>query len=278
MKPFISDYSSHQEHLSTLTESYSSLVSLSKSINPGESNRVKYLIKKVQCDYLMKTLEDINKSIIYGLNNKLYTVCEALSRIAIEYAINMMFILEGENHERSKSLLKHYITKSKEKAKKWLNYSERVNDIKGIKHANSKLNYLNDLARENKDLVGKGVKGWKDARQRFSDVGHEHMYHILFSSASDSVHSASEDIFNLTMTESLPATMRETAHHGIYAEKVSFAYYLSANALLFFAESLARLAAVMEENEVENEIICIGKELSGIIQSHQDVTDLYERS
>lgn len=260
----------HEKHLAILEQCYEELYSLSNKLNPGESDVLKYTIKKLQIQYILKAIAEINKCIVASLKWQCFTVSEALSRIAIEHSVNLMFVLDGEEHDRSKSFLKHYIVKSKEKAQKWLDYSNKSNDHGAIEAAKSKISYLEILSNNNKGLVGKDVKGWKDARQRFAEVGVEKLYHVLFASSSDSIHSLSEDIFNLTIIETQHESMGRIAYKGFLAEKLSFAYYLSANSLSFFAEALHRLACYMGENAIANEAVVTGEKLVKVIKEHNE--------
>jgi hypothetical protein len=279
LKNFIDTHFENRNQLSVMEETYNTLSNICTKLNAGESKHLKFLIKRLHCTYLLYTLSEINKGIIQSLKEDLFTVVECLSRVSIEHSVNLMYILDDEGNERSKSLLKHYLTDSKKKAEKWLFFSEKIDDKESLQCAKDKIHHLNNILKHNPNLVDKDVKGWKNARQRFAELELEHHYHTLFASSSDSIHSLSEDMFNLFWIENLPEIIRKRAFLEVQAEKLSFAYYLAANSLLFFAGTLLRVSILINEDEIKEATEVIVEKLKKMVIAHNKLTsDFYKVS
>lgn len=272
------EHSEHKSHLPTLIGIQKKLYEQCRVLDISNCKNLKYVILKKQCDYLLQSIAEMNQGIILCLENGLYSSVESLSRIAIEHAVNLIYIVEGEEHQRAKSLLKHYVIDTKKRAERWLVYSTKHGDEKAVEKAELKLEYLKEVSDLNPSLVKKNVKGWPDARARFRETGLESLYHVLFSSASDSVHSLSEDIFNLTIIENFPDSSKDSGLIGFISEKTSFAFYLATNSLGLFSEAAARLASRMEDKLVLNKIIEVAPEINLLVAEHESLMDGYHEN
>ncbi|MNR20063.1 hypothetical protein D3C85_1368870 [compost metagenome] len=63
--------------------------------------------------------------------------------------------------------------------------------------------------------------------------------------------------------------------NSIGAEKTSFAYYLATNAVLLYAEAIQRLAAKLENADIEDSVFEAKKTLWQLISEHESLTDEY---
>lgn len=278
LSKFSDEHSEHKCHLPALIEIHKKVYEYCAALDISNCKSLKYLILKKQCDYLLQSVAELNQGIILCLESKLYSSVESLSRIAIEHAVNLIYIVEGEEHQRAKSLLKHYVIDTKKRAERWLVYSTKHDDEKATAKAELKLEYIKEISELNPSLIKKDVKGWPDARARFRETGLESLYHVLFSSASDSVHSLSEDIFNLTIIENFPESAKDSGLIGFISEKTSFAFYLATNSLGLFAEAAARLASRMEDELVLEKLIEVSPEINLLVAEHESLTDSYHEN
>ena len=272
---FTKEHESHESHLEVMAEARDEIYEECKKLPIGDSEILRYVALKSQCEYFLFSISEITKSLMLSLENNCYSSAEALARISVEYSINLIYVVEGEGHDRAKSLLKNYLLESKRKTDKWKSYVASEGNEKSVEMANSKLDYLDALQSLHPELVDKNIKGWPDARTRFEKVGLESLYHTIFASASDSVHSLSEDAFNIMIVESGPEEAKKAAADAVFAEKRSFAFYLASWAILCFAEAAARLASEMGESQTGERIEQVTSKVGKLIEEHEALSEKY---
>ncbi len=72
---------------------------------------------------------------------------------------------------------------------------------------------------------------------------------MLFTPASDSIHSFSNDILNRFLIEKSPLNDAEKAEHfeEQRAEKISFAFYLATHSVMFYCVAASHIAERAED-------------------------------
>lgn len=168
---FTKAHSQHTSSLQDLELAYEQICITCASLHIGDSQHIKYLIKKIQCEYLLAKAIEINKIILESAKQRMFTAVEALSRIAIEYAVNIIYITEGEDHFRAKSLLQHYIDDSMRRAKAWKKHAEESGDSEAISAACWKMQYLESIFMQTGLGLNKAVSKWPGAKDRFKAIG-----------------------------------------------------------------------------------------------------------
>lgn len=274
---FIKEHGDHKSHLPRLRIFYKQLRELANRLNISNNPGIKPRIKSISCAHLLSSLEEMNRGILNNLETGLYSVVEALSRVAIEHSVNLIYLVEDPGHTRSVSLLKHHLDGSRKRALRWKEYAENTNMENDVHIAKEKLASIENQYLCLSDVLDETIPSWPiNVRERFSLAGLEYSYHVLFSSASDSVHSLSEDIFNLTFVETI-ALEKDRANMalGLTAEKMSFAIYLAANAICFYGEAIMRIARCVEDLEIQKDIRLVGTKLQAILSEHNNLTASY---
>lgn len=264
----------HKNHLPTLNSCLEKVTKGARDLQVGQDNPLPFILK-VETETLLHIVADLNNSLLLSLSNGLYSSVEALSRVALENTINLVYINEEDDTRRAKSLLKSYLTTSRDRGEKWLDFAVLTKDEGSEQRARAffdNLKFVKDLLPLFRDPK---VKGWSDARARFKAVGLENLYHILYAPTCNSVHSFSEDIYNQMLLEYTAPEFKLEIFKSIEAEKTSFAYYLATNAVLLYADAVQRLAAKLENNDVEDSVFEVEGTLWGLIKEHESLTDEY---
>jgi hypothetical protein len=258
----------HREAISQLANEISANVMPTSELVRGA--------RRIHFGYALQALDEVTIAAQMTLTAGCYSVAEALSRIIFEQAINLMYIAEDQSKSRLTALLKHYITDARRRAKNWEGSSAHLKDELGVIGARKKIEYL-DAIRAGNDWYKK-APGWPEARRRFFETGFEHQYHLLFSSASDSVHSLAQDVFNLVVAQSYPDDVRPHALKAFQVEKASFAIYLVINAYLFYAYAVLRVTGALKDSTSKDHLEEIARNLGAMSNEHDALTSrMYER-
>lgn len=266
---YTKDFIAHQRHLRELGEFQRKISETLYEVNLDEKGDFK-LSTKVCCYKVANVVTDLNNGILQSLKIKSYSAAEALSRTSLENSINLILFSDDKSSARPKSFLLGYLNKTLDNARKWHKYG--VNND----HADSA---KRGLELEKSFLVLKsmfgdleqGTKGWPDAYSRFEQAGHALFYHVLFSSASDSTHGFGSDVFNQLLGELVPCQDDEklTYFKRTKAEKISFAYYLATNAVLFYCAAASRIAARAEDLAAFDKFVIIASALESMLSEHE---------
>lgn len=273
----IKDFSDdHAEHLLTIPMIGEFRDSIARFVDHAKDDsepRGKLLqtSKQVHCVYALKTLNEMTQAAQASLVSHCFTAAEALSRIIFEQAVNFIYILNDDGVNRLRALLKHYVEDSRRRAINWAKSSSQLLDQRGENRAMEKLKYLDSIRRGNDSWYTK-TPGWPDARRRFVETGCEHQYHLLFASASDSVHSLAEDIFNLILWDGYPTEIKPAALEAIKIEKASFAVYMVTNAFAFYGNAALNFARELGNSYAIDGISEAMEKLASIVNSHDDLT------
>lgn len=241
-------------------------LALSTSNHPN----IKYTVQRVQYQFHLQRISEINCSLTLCLKKELYTATEALSRISLESTVNFLYLLGEKENERASGVIKGYLKKNRYKAKKWLEHSLKEKDEDGAKHASRLLEAMEyglSALRHRKD---RQPKMWPESiKQKFAAVGLEGAYLTLFSSSSDSVHAGAEDIYNRNLVELLEEEEKEEAVKVIVAERVSFAIYLAICSIEYSAEALYGFCDKINEKELMKPLSELKKELKELHMQHE---------
>ena len=159
---FRQQHSAHLSHLPSLEEAYGSICAICATLRVGDSPQLKYLIKKIQCRYLLEQLVQVNKAVLESAKGGNFTVVEALSRIAIEHAVNIIYVAEDEAHARAQSLLHHHVDGCHSRATAWKKYAVESGDEEALSIADRKIEQLNGFAFHSQSTVG-SVDKWPSA-------------------------------------------------------------------------------------------------------------------
>ncbi|MEJ8680044.1 DUF5677 domain-containing protein [Plesiomonas shigelloides] len=279
MDKLIKEYSSvhfaHLEHISKLSEVVDTLSELSRQLDIDAISS--YLIPKIQIDYLIRSSVEIINSLKICTVSKHFSSVEALSRISLEMSVNLRLLIRDDVRDTSKSLVRSYLKSKESTIKKWLKFSEKENDKEAQACANTILSSIYNLKKIIPWVEVHGKDTWpKTIRDKFTLVGEEGMYLTAFASASDSVHSLSEDIFNLTIIA--VAYPEDPAEHldAINAEKASFSIYLYILAISFYFNTLSALIDKFDLKVNEDEIEKCFKTLNAVKDIHHNDFNKYK--
>jgi hypothetical protein len=243
-----------------------------KLLDIDKSEDIKSLIQRIQIRYFLKSVIETNDSIDYCIRSGHYSTVEALSRISIEMSVNLMYVMGGKGNERSKGLIKHYLSKRKNNAKEWAAVAEE-NELKESKFAAEEIISLIDYrASTAEELIKPPIEGWLiSSQKKFKSVGCEESYATLFASASDAIHSRSEDIFNLTSCIPFSPKVRSHMVKNIQFEKASFAVYLFICSAIFQYNSYISLCAKANLEQHQPEILLsLGEKLATLNLIHEN--------
>lgn len=253
LNKFVSDHASHINQIGDISSAIQTLSELTDAFNIDESKVITYLVQKIQIRYFLDSISETNKSISLCLTAKHYSSVEALARISIEMSINLMYILNGEDHRRSKGLIKYYLEKRKSNAKSWSTVASRDGMLSAQAAADSLISHLNEMEINIAGLLKDPIETWpKSIREKFVKTGYEESYTTLFASGSDSIHLQSENIFNLTTCIGIPFEYRREAIDMLRIEKESYAIYMAISATAFQYNAYI---TTLEKSELEEERI-----------------------
>nr|WP_240160258.1 DUF5677 domain-containing protein [Pseudomonas proteolytica] len=229
---------------------------------------------KVCCYTTAEIIEDVNHAILQSLKIGSYSAAESLSRTSLENAINLIFYKNDRTSNRPKSILLNYFERARKGARNWLRHALQSSDAESIERSTEFDESLDVFRALFGDLDTKGVKGWPDAAARFRDAGYEHFYHVLFTPASDSIHSFSNDIFNRFLVEKSPLSDAEKAERleEQKAEKISFAFYLATHSVMFYCVAASHIAVRAEDKTASDRLVTIGEEIQAMLAEHEAVT------
>lgn len=270
---FTKPHLEHKRHLPALVQMQNKIDEVLHSVSLDEAGAFKF-VSKVCCYTTAGIISDLNRAILQSLKIGSYSAVEALSRTSLENSINLMLFSKDQTSSRPKSILLNFFKTSKIRAKKWHRYARENNNVESIERSSDFDQSLDFLISLFGDLDPKTVKGWPDVYSRFKDAGYEHFYHTLFAPASDSTHSFSNDIFNRFLGERLAGSEEEKREYleGQLAEKVSFAYYLATNSILFHCAAASHIAERAKDEDASDKFHIIGKALEAIIVEHEALT------
>lgn len=262
---------SHLEHVSVVVKLFAQiseeLSNLKLKTSETEIIQTKLVINRIYTANI-----ELVESMVANLLDKNYTSVEILSRVISEYSVNIIYILEDDSTKRTKSLLKNYLNYHTKKIRNW-NNSHRRNKIE--------CNTSEVLAKRAPDMENiwtsllqlRAVSNWPNARKRFLICGFEEEYITIYGSASEAVHSLSEDIFNYVATHLDVGGDFDIRQKFVELERISFSIYLALCSLRLFLFSFMSIADKKEKNyeSIEN----VFREIEKLIALHNNEIEEY---
>lgn len=274
---FARRHEEHKDQLGVLVECQLRIYQVLRTVDLKAAGEYKF-VSKVACYVMAENIDQINHGMLRSLEINCYSAVESLARVSIENSINLMYVTMDKDSRKPRSLIKSYLTSSRKRATHWLNYAKTIGDSKYLERAQVFSDHIDGLSGVFKDIDDSDAYShWPDARSRFKCVGLEAFYHVLFAPTSDSVHGFSEDIFNNLLVE-LSDNDLEVKHailNAQKAEKLSFAYYVTTNAILFFCDAAHRICCRSASEVQSEELERIALKLNNVIAIHEGLTDKY---
>ncbi|WP_262911747.1 DUF5677 domain-containing protein [Joostella atrarenae] len=165
--------------------------------------------------------------------------------------------------------MNNYIKHHKNKVRKWNDFNAKNSlDIDFSKKVGSDFEPMEKMMNDSFDL--KSHK-WPNARDRFKSCNLENEYLTLFSSASDSIHSGSEDTFNYLQSFVIgDSDIGKSVRKFHLFEKMSFSIYMGLNSLRFLLHSLLLLSEKIELNEIFKSLEKIYFKTGDLLKIHDD--------
>lgn len=235
---FTNTHIGHIQDLPHLSEAVDSIEKICSDLNLDEATT--YLIPKVQLNYIFEAIIETLHSIDMCAKAGHFSTVEALSRIAVEMSANARFLYYGDLRERSKCLVQHYVKSKESSTKKWLEFATHNESTDSIAAAQSVQATINEWKIHIPWINQTSSEKWPNTiRDKFVAIDEEEAYLTVFSSASDSVHSLSEDIFNQSIAATLSSNGAPSQIEAMQAEKASFAIYLYAYSATFFYNTIS---------------------------------------
>jgi len=256
-------FSNHLNHTTLLKEYHAHTSHVTATLWEALSNQD----ETVEIQQIMRyiaTLREINGEMTGSLERGSFSTVEALSRVSVEQSVNLIYILNSSDN--CYRLLTSYIDKTEENAINWEKYAVRINSECAIQAARGRIDQVRTARKIFPHLVSKPSEKWPSAYQRFKATDLEDFYHNVFSPASNSIHSFSEDMFNDFLMRTHPDPEMKNV---LAAEKASFAVFLAASSMLVFLESLCRVADFCKQNDTASLAEKLGECIKSIIEEHE---------
>lgn len=269
---FIEDHAAHAEQMSALSEYVIQLARVSTEIEVETQPSFPYLIQKVQVRHFLNAINEFNLTICHSISTQSYSPAEAMTRVSIEMSVNLLFILGGDRHARSKGLLNACIDSRKLRAKKWRAFAMSEGLKRSTCAAEQLLRETESLEKTIVSSAGGPCEHWpKTSAEKFKKVGQEESYRTYFQSSSDSIHLLGEDIINQTICAFVPEEHRTTSLRLIAAEKSSFAIYLFVLSLIFQCKAISQvIERTGQYASLFDEVVHIAGQLQAIHQQHEN--------
>lgn len=269
---FIEDHTAHSKQITALSECVDQLANISAQIEVETHPSISYLIQRVQIRHFLLAVNEFNAMISHAISAKNHSPAEALARTSIEMSVNLIFVLGGDRHARSKGLLLACIDARKSKAKKWGNFATSAGLTTSRASADLLLSETEALERGIVSSSNEPCEPWpKTSFDRFKLTGFEGSYRTCFQSSSDSVHLLGEDILNKTRCSFMPEKVKEAYFSAVAAEKGSFAIYLFIQAVLFQCEAIMSvICKTADYDEQAQEISRIATLVQSMHTQHED--------
>ncbi|RII31461.1 MAG: hypothetical protein CXR30_01210 [Geobacter sp.] len=268
----IAQFSDHSKHFVDAERCFDGIKKILLSININNNDIFPYIVQRGQLNYLASSITELNKSLIILAKDNLFSSIEALSRVAMEHSVNLFYLLQDENPPiRYKSLMYHYLQDTIAKTKKWHSYAIEHKISDSICLADNKISRLEGEINYHFPNGTNHLEKWPNTFDRFKKIGLEEHYRTLFATASDSVHSLSEDLYNFTVYRYYPEITHETHNSFLKAEKMSFAVYLLLRSLNYYCVAAYKLANHAKEERYFDELNKIDVKIRNMIDEHESL-------
>ncbi|SQG08617.1 DUF5677 domain-containing protein [Stenotrophomonas maltophilia] len=260
-----------RQHLADLPQLQSCLARLERSIGRMEDRASipRYTIKTVHAQTSLRAIVEGLTTAFEAIAARRYSAAEALCRVVFEQTVNLMFVLHDNDASRAKSLLAFHLEDARRRATQWHRAAERANNSSAQNAARMKLEHIERLKTSTETLSSASLRPWPNARDRFSSLGLELHYYELFASASDSIHSLSEDFFSAVMIECGPDILRRERRIASDFERGSFSIYLGAQGLQLFANAFLHLSSELKDPASQEQAQTALEMVQEIVSKHE---------
>jgi hypothetical protein len=260
------------EHLNHIPIIKDLLTGISKQIVELNPKKADNLPKETQLIIykIYKGNIELLESIVSNLLTGSFVTVDILSRVLSEYSINILYILAEDVEFRSKSFLNSFLNHQSKKALAWnKSHVDNSNECDMSK-------MQAECTRSVLEYWGKVFNiqsnhNWPDARSRFRKCNLDEEYLTSYKSASDTIHSFSEDVFNYVtsfISESKEdINFKLNCHENI---RKSFSIYLALNSIRLFLFACLEIADLTNE---QNEI----KSIEKVLRKIEDLVILHNR-
>ncbi|WP_281559511.1 DUF5677 domain-containing protein [Thalassomonas sp. RHCl1] len=251
----------HLKEIPFILEQYQKLDKIGGELLKDMFNSSLWIVKGIQSYILIRSINELNGSITFSLATKKTAPVETLFRISLEHCINLLYILSDEDNARARSYLKAAITGMESKAAKGNRRAVKDNDLFDQLGMKKRLDFVEYLKKENPNLFTDKELNWPNAFDRFKAVGCEKIYRTMYATASDSIHTMSEDVINAIMVHNSPPEIRGSMADSVESYKLSFSVYLGLFSLKYYCWILFALAKSINStsialiDEIENELM-----------------------
>ncbi|MFM4732126.1 hypothetical protein [Aeromonas salmonicida] len=140
----LDNFIKHQSQIPVIAEYYFEFARIAGDIDVSTNNNIKYTTQRVQYNYYLERISELNFSLQNSLTLGKYATVEALSRVALESSVNLMYLLGEKENERAMGLLTGHIRKNLYKAKKWNEHSVTQKNEIGIKQSEKLIQAMED--------------------------------------------------------------------------------------------------------------------------------------
>ncbi|WP_162989479.1 DUF5677 domain-containing protein [Comamonas sp. lk] len=272
------NYKFHIEHLPEIKKS---IDFLAKEINSfidviDKSPGFTALVQRLQVNHFLCVIHEMNSAIYNSIITGKYTAAESLSRVSLEMSANLLYILGGDKHGRSKGYLKYHLDHKKKNFHKWDNFSNENNNEYISQKIKEKIKQFQDIEDVFYGLTDAPFEEWpKSIFEKFEKIGHKEAYRTLYSTASDAVHLLGDDVLNVVLCNFIPQDEQKGVIKNILNEKISSVIYFLTYCLVFQFEGVCKVMVRMsfDKNRI-NKIEEAKKVLNEILLIHE-VDEIY---
>lgn len=262
---------SHLNQIDTIEDIFKNLQIAFNKLDIENGKGLDYLIQRIQIRVLTDALTDTVKSIILLLKEGLFNGSDPLARVSLEHSINLLYLLGGKKHDRSKEMIKNYIDSTLRNSERWYEYALKSQDKDSIAVSKKKVAYLQKLKDGYTNLYDGTCKKWPNAHDRFLKCGHEDAYRTLFSMNSDSIHSLSEDVYNFNTLPSYPEELQSLMANNFKAINASLAVYHGIKSVYFYGLVIKEISTkLLNSTEEDNKIIDFINSLAPLLDIHEN--------
>jgi len=200
---------------------------------------------------------------LVGLNSS----CEALSRVAFESSVNVLYILKDSN--RMERIIYHfssYVVSERKQNQNWsesianLNAQDQIPQKRGIAQKSEYLdmveNFLTGVANE-LGLSYPPQKSPKSAYDKFEELGRKTAYRTLYAAMSSQIHNDAEDLLASFLLSALNYTDEEQGsefRRKLTKETENFSRLMLYSSLQYYLEACLRYCEVFELDHVLHDV------------------------
>lgn len=198
---------------------------------------------------------------------KLKSSCEALSRVAFESSVNVLYVLNDSN--RMERILHHfssYVAGERKQNQNWaesianLNAQDQILQKRGIEQKSEYLdmveNFLSGVANE-LGLLYPPQKLPKNTYDKFEKLGRKTAYRTLYAAMSSQIHNDAEDLlasFLLSAFNYIDEEQRLEFRRKLTKETENFSRLMLYSSLQYYLEACLKYCEVFELDDVVHDV------------------------